>query len=259
MKRFFRDMAKYWDFMVYMAKSELKSEVANSYLNWIWWILEPFCFMLIYWFIFGYVFKAKEQYFSCFIYIGITIWDFFSRVVRTSVTNVRNNKPIVSKVYLPKFALIIIKMLVNGFKMLISFGIVIVLMIFLHVPFTWHIIEIVPICMVLFVLTFGVSTFLLHFGVYVDDLANVTAIVLRMLMYLTGVFFDIEKRVPQYGTLLNKCNPVAFIMTSARKAILYGGDLSWKWMGIWFAVGLVISILGIRLIYRNENSYVKLI
>ena len=44
--------------------AELKSEVADSYLNWLWWIIEPICFMLIYTFIFGYVFKNSEQYFD---------------------------------------------------------------------------------------------------------------------------------------------------------------------------------------------------
>ena len=67
-------------YAIYSAKSELKSEVANSYLNWIWWVLEPFCFMLIYAFIFGVVFEAREQYFPAFIFIGITAWDFLTDV-----------------------------------------------------------------------------------------------------------------------------------------------------------------------------------
>ena len=39
--QFFEDMKKYKSYMVYATKSELKSEVADSYLNWVWWILEP--------------------------------------------------------------------------------------------------------------------------------------------------------------------------------------------------------------------------
>ena len=47
MKRFWKDLKEHYRYALYSAKSELKSEVANSYLNWIWWVLEPFCFMLI--------------------------------------------------------------------------------------------------------------------------------------------------------------------------------------------------------------------
>ena len=53
MKRFWKDLKSHYRYAIYSAKSELKSEVANSYLNWIWWVLEPFCFMLIYAIIWG--------------------------------------------------------------------------------------------------------------------------------------------------------------------------------------------------------------
>lgn len=92
MKRFWRDLTSHYRYAIYSAKSELKSEVANSYLNWIWWVLEPFCFMLIYAFIFGVVFEAREQYFPAFIFIGITAWDFFNRCLTQSVKLLKNNK-----------------------------------------------------------------------------------------------------------------------------------------------------------------------
>ena len=47
-KRFRDDMKKYWKYAVYSSKAQLKSEIANSYLNWLWWILDPLCFMLMY-------------------------------------------------------------------------------------------------------------------------------------------------------------------------------------------------------------------
>ena len=107
MKRFIRDIKKYFGFSVVSAKAQLKSEVANSYLNWLWWILDPICFMLIYTFIFGYVFKAKEPYFPIFIFIGLSMWDFFNRMINQSVRIVKTNKPIVSKVYLPKYIVVL--------------------------------------------------------------------------------------------------------------------------------------------------------
>ena len=56
MQKFFQDIKKYYKYIIYSTKSNLKTEVANSYLNWLWWIIEPLCFMLIYTFIFSVVF-----------------------------------------------------------------------------------------------------------------------------------------------------------------------------------------------------------
>ena len=131
-------MKKYWKYAVYSSKAQLKSEIANSYLNWLWWVLDPLCFMLIYVFMFGYVFKSKQQYFAIFVFIGITFWDFFNKCLIQSVKLIKANKPIVSKVYIPKFILILVKMGVNGFKMFISLLIIVAMLAVWRVPITYN-------------------------------------------------------------------------------------------------------------------------
>ena len=69
MKKFFENMKKYQKYAVRSAKAELKSEVADSRLNWLWWVIEPLCFMLVYTLVFGVVFQSKEEHFSVFIIV----------------------------------------------------------------------------------------------------------------------------------------------------------------------------------------------
>ena len=259
-KKFKTDIKKYWKYAIYSAKAQLKSEVANSYLNWLWWVLEPFSFMLIYNFIFGTVFAAREKYFSIFIFIGITLWDFFNKTLQQSVRIVKQNKPIVSKVYLPKYILLIVKMSVNGFKMFISFGIVVAMLIVFRVPMSYNVIFAVPILVVLALITFGVSCFLLHYGVFIEDLYNVVLIGLRLVFYMTGIFWNISTKLPApYGDIICKANPVAFLLSSMRDSILYGRTPHLPLLFFWFLIGLFLSAVGIRKIYKNENSYVKVI
>ena len=257
--RFIKDMKKYLRYSIVSARSQLRAEVANSYLNWVWWILDPLCFMLIYTVMFGYIFKASEPYFPVFIFIGLSMWDFFNRTIKQSIRLVKNNKAIVTKVYMPKFILILTKVWVNGFKMLISFAIVVLLMIVYRVPITFNVLYFVPVIITLMLFTFGCATFLLHYGVYVEDLANVMDIVLRFLFYLTGIFYNIETRVPEIGPLVNKLNPVAFFITSMRKCVMYQSAPHRLLLVVWFGVSLLLAVLGVRKIYKNENSYVKVI
>lgn len=257
LKRFQKDIKKYYRYSLVSAKSQLKSEVANSYLNWIWWILDPLCFMLIYTFIFGHVFKAKEENFSIYIFIGLSMWSFFEKTVKASVKMVKNNKSVVSKVYFPKYILLITKMMVNGFKMMVSFAIVALMMLLFRVPLSLNVFFAVPILLVLCLFTFGVGCFLMHYGVYVEDLSNVIAIVTKMLFYMTGIFYNVEKRIPEYGTLLNQYNPVAFLLTSMRQSILYGQTPNLQILLFWLVVSTLLAILGVRKIYKEENSYVK--
>lgn len=259
-QKFKKDISKYWRYAIFSSKAQLKSEVANSYLNWLWWVLEPLCFMLIYTFIFGEVFNSKEQYFPVFIFIGITMWDFFNRNIVQSVTLIKKNKAIVSKVYIPKYILLISRIGVNAFKMFISFGIIIGMLIFWRVPVSINVIYAIPILIDLFLICFGLGCFLMHFGVFVTDLSYVTNIFLRLVFYMTGVFWNIMKKLPApYNKIICRVNPTAFLLSAMRDSVLYASTPHRKLIILYFVIGLVLSILGIRLVYKNENTYVKVI
>lgn len=258
--RAIRDICKYWEYMIYAAKSRLKAEVANSYLSWIWWVLEPFCYMLIYTVIFGYIFQSAEEYFPIYIFIGNTMWGFFSKTISSSVTMIRGNETIIAKVYLPKYVLVITEMMVNGFKMLVAFGLTAVMMVVFRVPVSIKLFWILPTMMVFFLITFGIATVLMHYGVYINDLAHVISIALNVVMYFTGIFFSIETRVPKpYSDILGIGNPVAFLLTSTRKAVIYNENPYVIVLFVWFVVAIVIDAIAINIIYKNENNYVKII
>lgn len=260
LKRFFKDLFKYRKYLLYSAKASLKSEVAGSYLAWLWWIIEPFCFMLIYTFIYKVVFSRSMDYVTIFVFLGLTFWDFFNRNVGSSASLLKQNKTIVTRIYLPKYLLYIKMMLVNGFKMFISLMICFVLLVVYWVPVSWHLIEIIPCILMLFVVTFGIGSVFMHFGVYVQDLAKMLRIALRLVFYMSGVFYNISASIGGfYGKLLLKINPVAVAMDGCRNAMIYCKSPDWVMLGVWTGIGILISILGVALVYKNENNYGKIL
>lgn len=258
-KKFTEDVKKYYKYGIYSAKSELKSEIANSHLSWLWWILDPLLFMLVYTFIAQIVFQKSEKYFAVYVFIGLSSWQFFERTVKQSVKLVISNSAIVSKVYIPKFILIFIKMFVNGFKMMISYALVIVMMFIYQVPISPKILYVIPIFLTLGMFTFGVSSILLHFGVFVEDLANVITVLLKLVFYMSGIFYSINRIDDPYATILLKCNPVALIINDLRESMIYCSFPHQGLLLLWFVVSCLLSIIGIRTIYKYENSYVKVI
>lgn len=260
MSKFFNNLIKYRKYAIRSAKAELKSEITDSYLNWLWWIIEPLCFMLIYTFVFGYIFVSKEQYFAVFVFIGITVWDFFNRMMLGSVKLIVNNRDLVTKVYIPKYILLFSKSLTYLFKLFLSFGIVIVLMLFLNVPFYGQIFYFFLILPILYIISFGLGCILMHFGVYIQDLVNLTNIGLRFVYMLSGVFYNINSRLKGATKyLLLRANPIAFLMSEFRKTMLYGKNPSFEGLIVWLIIGIILCIIGVRMIHKNENSYAKVI
>lgn len=259
MKRFIKDLKKYKNYMLYATWAELKTEVINSHLGFLWMILEPLAFMLIYTFIANVVFSSSVEYFPVFVFIGLSIWNFFNKMIVTSVKLVATNRDTVTKVYLPKFVLLLVKMGVNLFKMGVSFLLVFLFMAIYRVPVTWNVLWFIPIIITVIIFTFGSCTLVMHFGVFAEDLTNLVNIAMRFIFYLTGVFFDLSTRIHNvtYRTLLLDFNPLANFIYNTRNVLIYGKAPVGFWTLGWFFIGLGLCALGIRTIYKYENTYVK--
>ena len=258
MKRFIADIRRYFAYTKYSARSDLKDEVASSYLNWLWWVLDPLLFMMVYTFVAIIVFRRGQPYFPIFVFIGLTLWNFFEKCVLQSVKIIRVNAPIVTKVYLPKYMLIINRIMVNGFKMLISFGLTVLMMVIYRVPVTWNVFYIIPIVAELILFTFGLSCIMLHLGVFIDDMYNVIKIVLKLMFYLSGIFYSIDGRIPEpWNSILLKANPVSMLIQSARLCLIYENAPYRKLMVVWGIISLFLCWYGVKTIYKYENSYVK--
>jgi ABC-type polysaccharide/polyol phosphate export permease len=253
-------MKQYWGFAVYAAKCDLKAEVANSYLNWLWWILEPLSAMLIYAIVFGVVFKSNEIYFPIFIFTGIVMWDFFSRCVTSSIDLIRGNQHIISRVYMPKYILMVQRMLVLAFKLAINLCLVLIMLVVFNVPIGINFIMTIPVFVVFFTFCFGVGLLLMHFGVYVSDLSNAITIILNLGFYVTGIFYNVQTSFPYpIGYFLQRANPIAYFIFCFRKCVIYNEMPSLLMLGIWFIISLALIAVSLDLIYKNENDYVKMI
>lgn len=258
MKRFVSDLRRYSRYIVYSARCTLMQEVAGSFLNWVWLILNPVLFMLIYAFVQICIFENTSQYLASFLFIGLTIWNFFNACINSSVRTIKRYSGIMSKIYVPKFVFVLSNLMVNAFKMLISFGLVIITIIAYGIPFSPTMLWSIPYLILLFLLTFGLSCILLHAGVFVDDLANIVPIALRMLFFLSGIFYDLEGKLS--GTLafvMKRLNPTAHIIMQMRNTMLYGKEPSIKWFFAWLIAALILCAIGIHLIYKYERRYVK--
>ena len=100
----------------------------------------------------------------------------------------------------------------------------------------------------------------MHHGVTFNDLGNLSNIVLRMVFYLSGVFYNINERLHgRVGYYLLRVNPIAFLMNEARKVCIYDKSISITGLGFWLLIGVALSVYGINRIHKYENSYAKVI
>ena len=258
MKDFFSNIKKYWSFCCYSAYSQLNVEIAGMRLGWLWWVLEPVLFMAIYAFMFIVVFNRNLSFVMAYISAGLMLWNFFQRCVLSSASLIKRYAGLLNRVYMPKYVLVVATMILNGFKMLINFLIVMVFMVYYRIPLAFTMLQFIPILLVFIVFTFGVSVWMLHLGVYVPDVKKGCDVLLKVLFYLSGIFYSIDSMLGDgIGEILLNINPVGRLMFEFRNVLLYGMNMSYTHVGILLLAGLLISVSAIFTVTRYEQHYVK--
>ena len=259
-KRFFADFKKYWQFMVFAARADLNAEVANSYLNRLWWLLEPLFSMIVYVVVFGGLMGRSIENYATYIFSSILMWNFFSRTISYSVKLVRNNRDIVSRVYVPKFVLLISNMMLNFFKLVFSWIILIPMLLFFQIHIGINFLWIIPAYMIMILISFGAGMILLHYGVYIDDLSYAVGILLQMLMFMSGVFYDVISTLAYpLNVIMISINPMAMLIDTMRNALLYNTASNLPLLAVWFFISILLCYLGVHIVYKNENAYVKVV
>ncbi len=256
---FIRDLKRYYKYALYSASSELKSQVAGSYLGWMWWILDPLLFMLVYTFVAMYVFKYQVDNFPLFVFLGITVWNFFGTTVESCVGIINSYSAVTKKAYIPKFILVLMRQFENMIKMFISLGICIITIIVLGIPVTFNIVMIIPILIVYFILIFGVGSLFACIGVFVSDLSHVLTVMMRFLFYLSGVFYSVDRFSEGLLNVYNMICPTGFIITQFRNVMMYGTGVDYVLLLYWLAIGLILSFIGVKILYRGEKDFMKVV
>ncbi len=258
--KFCSEVVRYSQYIFYAARADLKAEVANSYLNRLWWVLEPTFNMLVYVIVFGRVMGNSIRHYSTSIYSTLLMWNFFSKILNYSVKCIRNNRDIVTKVYLPKHVLLITNMVLNFLKLLFSLVVLIPMLIIFKVHIGFCVFFVIPPYILMILLSFGLGMIFLHFGVYIDDLAYAVGILLQMVMFLSGIFYDVVTSLPTpLNTMMLCVNPVSMFIDTMRNALLSNIVCNIPLIILWTVISILLCYIGIHIVYKNENGYVKVV
>lgn len=260
MKKFFSNCKYYFPFSLYTAKSRLLGEVSGLYLGAIWWFLEPIISMALFTFMFMVIFQRNRPCMMAYISCGMMMWNLFNSTVRGSIGTIRFNRRILDNVFIPKYVLLFPGILVSTFKMVINFALVVVFLFYYHVPPSLSMLWFIPSMVVLYVFSFGVSLWTMHFGVYLPDLNKIIGVVLRIGFFMSGVFYPLERRLGEkWAEILMTYNPMGCIMYQARQVLIYQQPMLEPTIFVWFLISIALCVGGIKLIEHGERDYLKVV
>lgn len=242
------------------ATAELHRDITRTYLGILWWVIEPVLYMAAFYMIFAMGMsrgEGREGYVG-FLLTGLVVWKWFSTTVIQGASSLVANRGLMQQVYLPKILLPLIPVTANTIKFLVVLLLLLLYVwIFERVP-GWDWLALIPVLGGALLLVLGCVVLSAALVPFADDLRMLITNGMLLLMFLSGVFFDVsgfDDSVRQWFYL----NPLVGLLGAFRDTILSFGMPDW-W-GVIYAslVGLVMLVTGITVLAKFDRVYPKLV
>ncbi|MBS4536515.1 ABC transporter permease [Clostridium sp. D2Q-14] len=258
LKKAIQDFKKYKEYILFTTKSELKVQLSSTFLGYLWWILDPLMYMLVYMLVVMIIFKSGGENFPIFVFSALVPWKWTVSSIKDAAKSIKGKSSILQQVYLPKYILPLIKTLINTTKFLFGILVLLVLLIFFRVPYTVHLMEFFVVFMVQLSLILGIGFILAHLGVFFKDIDNILDFTLRFWFYVSPTLYGLEK-IPEKVRFIWWLNPLTTIYTSYRNIFLEGTSPLYGPLLIWFAFSVVLISIGLKYLYKFDKNYTKVI
>ena len=271
------ELWSYRELLGNLVRKELKVKYKNSVLGFVWSLLNPAMYIVVFTIVFQVVLKAGIPYFPIFLLSGLLAWNLFSISLAAATSSITGNHTLVNKVYFPREILPLASVGANCVHFLLQAIVLLAAIAISPISFDWRWVWLViPALMVLLLFTATLAIFLAAINVYARDTQHLLELVLLAWMWMTPMVYPWRlpaQKLQEHGwaSSLILLNPIVSIVVTLQRA-LYGqhpledgrpvlptGGQWWylRNLGILGAICLVLFVLVMRLFNRLEGNFAE--
>ena len=248
----------YLELIWFKAFSELRAEASRAYLGFVWWAIEPVLYMLAFYLVFGLVLQRGGENFVPFLLVGLVVWKWFATTVQVSVNSIVSNAGLMRQAYHPKYIYPAIILAMNTVKfavvMLLLLGFLLIYGYQLHLGWLW-----LPlVILVQLLLIAGLAGLIASLTPLLPDLKILVDNAIMLLMFLSGVFFDVSRVEGALGEYL-RLNPMLVVIESYRDILLFARTPDLVSLMQVFIVSLLLILIAMRILTRYDRLYPRVI
>jgi ABC-2 type transport system permease protein len=212
------DIWEYRELLGNLVRKELKIKYKNSALGFVWSLLNPMLYLVVFYLVFTYFIPASIPYFAIFLLAGLLPYNLFSAGLGGGTTSIVGNAGLVSKVWFPRE---ILPLAAIG-AALVHFGLQLAvlaaaLVVFRYQPSWSYVPLIIPALLTLLLLVGALSIALAAINVYARDTQHLLELVLLAWFWMTPIVYpyaQVREKVGDWA-LLNPLTPIVITMQRA--------------------------------------------
>lgn len=201
-----------------LVRTDFKLRYQGSVLGYAWSLLRPLFMFVILYVVFTTVFPLGKgiPHFPVYLFIGITIWNFFTEMTQQSLGSIVGRGDLIRKISIPRWIIV----LSSSVSALISLGLnLVVLVVFMVINEVDPMTTLVFVPLLIFevyIFALGVSMFLSAGFVKFRDLIYIWDVFLQAGFYLTPILYPLTRITNLTVQKIILLNPMAQAIQDAR-------------------------------------------
>lgn len=246
------------EYIVHVARSELKSRHMNTALGNLWHLLNPTLQMAIYFLVFGVLLGVDRgiDNFIAFLAIGIFTFGFTQRATTSGAGSIINNRGLLTTLSFPRAMLPITSTITEALATTSPLVVMYVIALltgetpsirWLALPFLF---------VVQTIFNGGAAMIAARAANTVRDITQVLPLIFRLLFYASGLLFDPERYLSENSKYewVFIANPLFCLISLARWCIL-GGDFDARLAVVLLIWTVALSVGGFLFFRAGEATY----
>lgn len=213
------------DFAYTMSSYSNEAANAKSRLGSWWNVLLPTIQAATYGLVFGLILGAnKPENFLAYLFTGVFLFSYMQGSFTNGSSAIISNAGLVRSLSFPRVLLPLSVVISQTITLLPQLAVLAVILIGTGQSITWSWLMLIPITALMFVFNFGLATIMARVTVHIRDLNKIVPFITRLLFYVSGVFFSVDKifvnNPDSIYAFLIKLNPIYNFLNLARSCVL---------------------------------------
>jgi ABC-2 type transport system permease protein len=242
------DVWRYRELLRNLVRKELKVKYKNSVLGFVWTLLNPALYLVVFTLVFQVLLPNGIDDFAIFFLSGLLAWNLFSTALGGATGSIVGNAALVQKVWFPREILPLAAIGASLMHFAFQASVLLAaLVIFGRAP-DWELLPLIPVAMVVLLLVAAaIGVFLSAANVYLRDVQHLLELALVAWFWMSAIvypFKTISDELAEHDlpSFLAFFNPMITVIITFQKAIYNPTDDAVPTLGAgWYLRNLALT------------------
>ena len=260
-RKYWKDLWNYRELLYFLSWRDILVRYKQTVIGVVWAVLRPFLTMVAFTIVFGKIADLPSEGdapYAIMVFVALLPWQLFSTSLTESSNSLVANSALISKVYLPRLLVPMSSIAVNAIDFCISFGLLIILMVWYQFAPAMQIMAVIPFTLLAGIVALGPGLLLCSLNVTYRDFRYVIPFITQFGLYISPVGFS-SGIVPEKWRLIYELNPMVGVIDGFRWTIIGNIEFPGRALLITLIVATLFIFVGIRVFRKTERTFADVI